>query len=111
MAFLLSDLINSPRLLAKYINLTNKFVDDGILKEEEATPFVIAIEAKLQSSDWDETRKWFEQQEEQTTQDATTTTSLMTTTEFTAPTLGATSTLSTSIRIIAICLTIKTIVM
>lgn len=111
MALLLSNLINSLRLLEKFKNLTNKFVDDGIMSEEETTPFVTAIEAKLQSPEWDETKNWFEQQEEQTTTSSST--SLMTSEAIitTTLTLGKTSSLSTSIRIIAICLTIKTIVM
>jgi hypothetical protein len=108
MVNLLSNLINSPRLLDKYKNLTTKFVDDGILREEDTTPLLTAIETKLQSPEWNETKKWFEEQ----TSDATPSTPSLTTTQTTTTTsLGINSTLSTSIRIIAICMTIKTIVM
>lgn len=109
MVTLLSALINSPRLHEKYKSLTNKFVDDGILTKEDTMPLLSAIESKLESSEWDETKKWFE---EQTTQETSSPTTSSTTGKATTTTRSSTtSTLSTSIRIIAICLTIKTLVM
>lgn len=101
----LSNLINSPRHLEKYKTLTNKLVYDGIMTRAETTPILTAIEQKLKSPEWSEIREWFEQRLEETTTSSSTSLRQIETT-----TLG-TSALSTSIRIIAICAVIKSLLL
>lgn len=71
----------------------------------ETTPILTAIEQKLKSPQWSEIREWFEQRLEETTTSSSTSLRQIETT-----TLG-TSALSTSIRIIAICAVIKSLLL
>lgn len=75
------------------------------MTRDETDLLLTAIEEKLHSPEWSEIREWFEQQQEGTT--ASSSTSLR---QIETTTLG-TSALSTSIRIIAICTVIKSLLL
>lgn len=79
------------------------------MTRDETMPLVTAIEQKLQSPQWSEIRDWFEAREETTTTSSSSSTLFLRQMETT--TLGTTSALSTSIRIIAICMVIKSVLL
>jgi hypothetical protein len=93
---LIANLVNTQNHFEKYKTLTNKLINDAIISRETIAELETEIEVKLKSPEWDEIRNWFETRQEETT------TSSSTSLRYTA-TIFTTPALSTSIRLVAIC--------
>lgn len=95
------EIINSLKHLEKFKTLTNKLIQNRAIAPELIATQLKAIEAKLEDEEWKNIKEWFGVEEEQTSSSST----ITSTSQIEDTTLDAVS-LSTSIRIIAICISL-----
>ncbi|CAG9802728.1 unnamed protein product [Chironomus riparius] len=94
-------LINSPKHLEKFKTLTSKLVQNRAILPALVASQLKTIGEKLEDEEWKNIKEWFGVEEEQTSSSST----ITSTSQIEDTTLDAVS-LSTSIRIIAICISL-----